>query len=81
MRSPFRTASVLDHYRLDGDLINYMRNSVTVVIDAYDGTTTLYVFDTEDPIIEAYRRIFPDLFKDAAMMPPGCASTCAPQLC
>jgi uncharacterized membrane protein (UPF0182 family) len=59
------------HYRLDGDLINYMRNSVKVVIDAYDGTTTFYVFDTEDPIIAAYRRIFPGLFKDASMMPPG----------
>jgi uncharacterized protein len=59
------------HYRLDNNSINYMRNSVKVVIDAYDGTTTFYVFDTEDPIIAAYRRIFPDLFKDAAMMPPG----------
>jgi len=59
------------HYRLDGNLINYMRNSVKVVIDAYDGTTTFYVFDTEDPIIAAYRRIFPSLFKDAAMMPAG----------
>jgi hypothetical protein len=58
------------HYRLDRDPINYMRNSVKAVIDAYDGTTTFYVFDTEDPIIAAYRRIFPDLFKDAAMMPP-----------
>jgi uncharacterized membrane protein (UPF0182 family) len=59
------------HYRLDRDLINYLRNSVKVVIDAYDGTTTFYVFDKEDPIIGAYRRIFPSLFKDAAMMPPG----------
>ncbi len=59
------------HYRLGNDLINYMRNSVKVVIDAYDGTTTFYVFDTEDPIIAAYRRIFPSLFKDASMMPPG----------
>src|SRR5437667_697031 len=59
------------HYRLDRDLINYMRNSVKVVIDAYDGTITFYVFDKEDPIISAYRRIFPNLFKDAAMMPPG----------
>jgi hypothetical protein len=32
-----------------------------VVIDAYDGTTTFYVFDTEDPIIAAYRQIFPSL--------------------
>ena len=59
------------HYRLAGSPINYMRNSVKVVIDAYDGTTTFYVFDSEDPIIAAYRRIFPSLFKDAAMMPPG----------
>ncbi|HKM86661.1 MAG TPA: UPF0182 family protein [Terriglobales bacterium] len=59
------------HSRLGNDLINYMRNSVKVVIDAYDGTTTFYVFDTEDPIIAAYRRIFPSLFKDASMMPPG----------
>jgi uncharacterized membrane protein (UPF0182 family) len=59
------------HYHLDRDLINYMRNSVKVVIDAYDGTTTFYVFDPEDPIIAAYRRIFPTLFKDASAMPPG----------
>jgi len=59
------------HYRLDRDPINYMRNSVKVVIDAYNGATTFYVFDSEDPIIAAYRNIFPSLFKDAAMMPPG----------
>ncbi len=59
------------HYRLERDPINYMRNSVKVVIDAYNGATTFYVFDTEDPIIATYRRIFPSLFKDAAMMPPG----------
>jgi uncharacterized membrane protein (UPF0182 family) len=59
------------HYRLGNDLINYMRNSVKVAIDAYDGTTTFYVFDTDDPIIAAYRRIFPTLFKDASTMPAG----------
>ncbi|MGO8984961.1 MAG: UPF0182 family protein [Terriglobales bacterium] len=59
------------HYHLDNNLINYMRNSVKVVIDAYDGTTTFYVFDTDDPIITAYRGMFPDLFKDASSMPPG----------
>src|SRR5258707_3862298 len=47
-----------------------MRNSVKVVIDAYDGTTTFYVFDTKDPIVAAYRRTFPSLFKDAKEMPP-----------
>ena len=49
--------------------VNYLRNSVKVVIDAYDGTTTFYVFDTTDPIIAAYRALFPALFKDAAAMP------------
>jgi uncharacterized membrane protein (UPF0182 family) len=57
------------HYSLNGNRINYMRNSVKVVIDAYDGTTTFYVFDTQDPIIAAYRQVFPSLFKDAATMP------------
>ncbi len=59
------------HYRLGNDLINYMRNSVKVVIDAYDGTTTFYVFDSDDPIIASYCRIFPTLFKDASTMPAG----------
>jgi len=58
-------------YRLDRDPINYMRNSVKVVIDAYNGATTFYVFDAEDPIVAAYRGIFPSLFKDAALMPSG----------
>jgi uncharacterized membrane protein (UPF0182 family) len=59
------------HYDLGRDPINYMRNSVKVVIDAYDGTTTFYVFDNEDPILAGYRRIFPALFKDASTMPAG----------
>jgi len=58
------------HYRLGDSSINYMRNSVKIVIDAYDGTTTFYVFDTKDPIIDAYRRIFPALFRPASEMPP-----------
>ncbi len=57
------------HYGVDGQAVNYMRNSVKVVIDAYDGTTTFYVFDSQDPILAAYRAIFPSLFKDKAEMP------------
>ena len=59
------------HYRLERQSINYIRNSVKVVVDAYDGTTTFYVFDPTDPIINAYREIFPTLFKDASAMPAG----------
>ena len=57
------------HYNLEGDSVNYMRNSVKVAIDAFDGTTTFYVFDNEDPIIAAWRAIFPSMFKDASQMP------------
>ena len=57
------------HYTLDEQPVNYLRNSVKAVVDAYNGTTTFYVFDNEDPIIAAYRRVFPALFKDAAEMP------------
>jgi len=57
------------HYQLGNDQVNYTRNSVKVVIDAYDGTTSFYVFDPNDPIISAYRNIFPQLFKDASTMP------------
>jgi uncharacterized membrane protein (UPF0182 family) len=58
-------------YRFGRERINYMRNSVKVVIDAYDGAATFYVFDSEDPIIAAYRAIFPSLFKDASAMTPA----------
>ena len=64
-------------YQLDGQngqndqSINYMRNSVKAVIDAYDGTVTFYVFDDQDPILATYRSIFPGLFKEAATMPAG----------
>jgi hypothetical protein len=57
------------HYELHNEQINYLRNSVKVVVDAYTGDTTFYVFDTTDPIIAAWRGIFPDLFKDASTMP------------
>ncbi len=53
----------------DGET-NYIRNSVKVVIDAYNGTTVFYVADATDPIIATYRRIFPTLFKPFDAMPP-----------
>ncbi len=61
-------------YRAERTPVNYVRNSVKVTIDAYDGTTTFYVFDGQDPIIAAYRQVFPTLFKDASTMPAGLRS-------
>ncbi|TAN31497.1 UPF0182 family protein [bacterium] len=51
--------------------INYVRNSVKVVIDAYEGTADFYVIDPKDPIIKAYRATFPSLFKPIDAMPAG----------
>jgi uncharacterized membrane protein (UPF0182 family) len=48
---------------------NYLRNSVKAVIDAYNGSVTFYVFDPRDPIIRAYQRLLPEMFKDASEMP------------
>jgi hypothetical protein len=49
--------------------VNYLRNSVKATIDAYTGETNLYVFDPGDILIQAYRRLFPTLFKPASDMP------------
>ncbi|MDQ2936889.1 MAG: UPF0182 family protein [Acidobacteriota bacterium] len=57
------------HHDVGQNSLNYIRNSVKVVIDAYNGTTHFYVFDTQDPIIATYRAAFPTLFLDASQMP------------
>jgi hypothetical protein len=49
--------------------VNYVRNSVKIVIDAYHGTMTLYMADDRDPVAATYSRIFPNLFKPLAEMP------------
>ncbi|MEE9297796.1 MAG: UPF0182 family protein [Acidimicrobiia bacterium] len=50
--------------------LNYIRNSVKATVDAFDGSMKFYVFDESDPIIRAYRNIFPALFSTADEMPP-----------
>ncbi|MCX7603111.1 MAG: UPF0182 family protein, partial [Bryobacteraceae bacterium] len=53
----------------EGDAINYIRNSVKATVDAYDGAVRIYVFDEEDPVLAAYRRLFPKLFTSRGAMP------------
>lgn len=48
---------------------NYIRNSVKVVVDAYDGNVQFYIYDEKDPIIQTYRKIFPDLFQPRSAIP------------
>ncbi len=54
--------------------INYMRNSVKVVVDAYDGRVTFYVMTPREPIIRTLAAIFPELFRPASDMPPSIAA-------
>lgn len=53
---------------------NYIRNSVKVIIDAYDGTVDFYVVDPKDPILATYMKIFPGVFKDLGSMSPSLRS-------
>lgn len=57
------------HHDVAGNSVNYIRNSVKVVIDAYNGSVNFYVFDKQDPVIAAYQRVFPGLFRDVSEMP------------
>ena len=52
------------HAVTSGEGLNYIRNSVKVVVDMYDGTVQFYVMDPNDPVLAVYRRAFPGVFKD-----------------
>ena len=68
---------IIDAYTFSGNYpysekymgINYVRNSVKIVVDAYDGSVTYYIMDENDPIIETYAKIFPQQFKQFEDMP------------
>jgi hypothetical protein len=70
MRDAYTTT---DHYPYSTPAtsrINYIRNSVKIVIDAYNGTTTFYLADERDPLALTLARIFPSLFRKLDEMPP-----------
>ena len=52
-----------------GSSFNYVRNSVKAVVDAYDGTTTLYVNDPTDPLIATWAAVYPTLFTPLSSLP------------
>ena len=65
------------HYALGDNSVNYMRNSVKVVIDAYNGTTTFYVFDQQDPILATYRTHLSQLIQGRSYHARGPSQACA----
>jgi uncharacterized membrane protein (UPF0182 family) len=48
---------------------NYIRNSIKIVIDAYNGSVDFYIFDPKDPIVQTWNKIYPELFKSIEEMP------------
>ena len=59
---------------LENDDFDYIRNSVKITVDAYDGTMHFYVNDPTDPIIRAYQGVFPSLFEPLSAMPTDLAA-------
>ena len=51
-----------------GNGLNYIRNSVKVIVDMYDGTVSLYTMDPADPVLNVYRQAFPGVFKDLSRL-------------
>ncbi len=54
---------------MKGERINYIRNSVKVVVDAYSGSVDFYIADPKDPIIQTYARAFPRSFRSLTDLP------------
>ncbi len=70
-RYPYSAPVIDERLGITSDLsrdFNYIRNSVKAVVDAEDGTMTLYVLEPTDPLTQAYRDVFPDVFTDASEM-------------
>ncbi|MFN8629463.1 MAG: UPF0182 family protein [Chloroflexota bacterium] len=69
----FNGADLGDNSSLGGLEFNYIRNSVKITMDAYDGTLHFYVSDPSDPLIRAWQGIFPTLFQPMSALPSSLA--------
>ncbi len=74
---PFSPRANLETTGLGNAPFNYIRNSVKITMDAYDGTMHFYLNDPNDPIIRAYAGVFPQLFEPIETCRTTCAPTCA----
>jgi uncharacterized membrane protein (UPF0182 family) len=71
MQDAYTTSNYFPYAQpVPGGELNYIRNAVKIVVDAYNGTVDFYLADASDPIAATYRRIFPGLLKPLAAMPP-----------
>lgn len=71
MQDAYTTTDRYPYAASFGGGLNYIRNSVKIVVDAYTGDVRTYVADESDPIIRAYRSAMPDAFRPLSAMPPA----------
>lgn len=71
---PFSQKTTLQMDALNKLEFNYIRNSVKVIIDAYDGTIKFYITDKYDPVVSAYAKIYPELFNEEEEIPSDISS-------
>ncbi|MDX1591477.1 MAG: UPF0182 family protein [Balneolaceae bacterium] len=71
IQDAYTTSSYFPYSQPYNNRFNYIRNSVKIVVDAYNGSVDYYVIDEEDPVLEVYQSIFPDLFKPISEIPDG----------
>jgi uncharacterized membrane protein (UPF0182 family) len=69
MQDAYTTTSYYPYSEPYRDELNYIRNSVKVVVDAYSGDANFYIFDETDAIVQTYAKVFPELFKPSNEMP------------
>lgn len=71
IQDAYTTSSYFPYSEQDEGRYNYIRNSVKIVIDAYEGSVDYYVIDEEDPVLKVYDSLFPDVFKSIDQLPDG----------
>ena len=69
LQDAFTTTDRYPYSTFTGSGFNYIRNSVKAVVDAFSGEVSIYVMDPNDPLLQMYRRAFPELFLDFDEMP------------
>ena len=74
IQDAYTTSSHFPYSQRYRNSFNYIRNSVKIVVDAYEGSVDYYIIDEEDPVLEVYDTIFPDLFKPLSELPDGLES-------
>lgn len=71
IQDAYTTSAYFPYSQKYDNRYNYIRNSVKIVVDAYEGTVDYFMVDTEDPVLQVYNEIFPDLFKSLDQLPQG----------